>query len=100
MSAVQDTGHGRRHVFGQDQRKSGEAKTIVVIAIAGVMMVVEITTGLLFGSMALLADGATAEGYKNALSHMPHIVHTTFEIHQTVQQRESSDPSCENAGLR
>ena len=57
MSVVRDSDHGRRHVFGQDQRKSGEAKTIIVIVIAALMMVVEITTGLLFGSMALLADG-------------------------------------------
>jgi cation diffusion facilitator family transporter len=57
MSVVHDSYHGRRHVFGQDQRKSGKAKTIIVIVIATLMMVVEITTGLLFGSMALLADG-------------------------------------------
>ena len=57
MNRLQNTDHGRRHVFGQDQRKSGEGKTIIVIAIAGLMMIVEITTGLLFGSMALLADG-------------------------------------------
>ena len=52
MSLDHDADHGRRHVFGQDLRKSGEGKTIIVIAIAGLMMVAEITTGLLFGSMA------------------------------------------------
>ena len=57
MSLDYDTGHGRRHIFGQDQRKPGEGRTIIVIAIAGLMMIAEITTGVLFGSMALLADG-------------------------------------------
>lgn len=57
MSRAQYTHHGRRHIFGQDQRKSGEGKTMIVIVIAGLMMIAEITAGLLFGSMALLADG-------------------------------------------
>lgn len=57
MRKIYETDHGRRHTFGQDQRKPGEGKTIIVIAIAALMMIAEITTGLLFGSMALLADG-------------------------------------------
>lgn len=44
------------HDFVSDFTK-GENRTRIVIAITGVMMVVEITAGLLFHSMALLADG-------------------------------------------
>jgi cation diffusion facilitator family transporter len=44
------------HDFVSDFTKS-ERRTRIVIAITGVMMVVEITAGLLFRSMALLADG-------------------------------------------
>jgi cation diffusion facilitator family transporter len=46
--------HG--HNFVSDFTK-GERRTHIVIAITGVMMVVEITAGLLSHSMALLADG-------------------------------------------
>jgi cation diffusion facilitator family transporter len=44
------------HNFMHDFSK-GERRTRIVIAITGVMMVVEITAGLLSHSMALLADG-------------------------------------------
>src|SRR6516164_5263714 len=44
------------HDFVRDFSK-GESRTRIVIAITGVMMVVEITAGLLSHSMALLADG-------------------------------------------
>lgn len=44
------------HDFIRDFSK-GERRTYIVIAITGVMMVVEITAGLLSHSMALLADG-------------------------------------------
>jgi cation diffusion facilitator family transporter len=45
-----------RHDFVSDFTK-GERRTHIVIGITGVMMVVEITAGLLSHSMALLADG-------------------------------------------
>ena len=45
------------HIFGQDQQRVGEKRTLIVIAITATMMVVEITAGVLYGSMALLADG-------------------------------------------
>lgn len=45
------------HIFGQDQIKSGEKRTLFVIIMTGFMMVGEITTGIIFGSMALTADG-------------------------------------------
>src|SRR5437764_852946 len=46
----------KRHDFVSDFTK-GERRTRIVIAITGVMMVVEITAGILSHSMALLADG-------------------------------------------
>ena len=44
------------HTFKQDKMREGERKTLIVIAITIIMMVVEIVAGILFGSMALLAD--------------------------------------------
>ena len=58
--------HG--HVFGQDQKRPGEVRTIIVIGITGIMMVVEIAAGILFGSMALLADGLHMASHAVALS--------------------------------
>jgi Co/Zn/Cd efflux system component len=45
------------HVFGQDQKRAGEKRTLMVVILTAVMMVVEIAAGLIYGSMALLADG-------------------------------------------
>ncbi len=45
------------HIFGQDQIRSGEQRTLIVIVITAVMMIVEIVAGLAYGSMALFADG-------------------------------------------
>jgi len=45
------------HTFGTDERKGAERRTWWVIGLTASMMAVEITAGLLFGSMALLADG-------------------------------------------
>lgn len=56
------------HAFGQDHKRSGELRTIIVIVITGIMMVAEITTGILFGSMALLADGLHMASHAVALS--------------------------------
>lgn len=44
-------------VFGQDQIKPGERRTLLVLIITFITMVVEVTAGIWFGSMALLADG-------------------------------------------
>jgi len=56
--------HGHRleewqhnHVFGQDRKKSGEIRSLIVVALTVVMMVWEILAGIIYGSMALLADG-------------------------------------------
>ena len=44
-------------VFGQDRVKPGEQRTMLVLLLTAVTMVIEITAGMWFGSMALLADG-------------------------------------------
>ena len=56
------------HSFGQDRKRPGERRTFIVIAITGVMMVIEIVAGSLFGSMALLADGLHMASHAAALS--------------------------------
>ena len=55
------------HVFGQDKVRHGERRTLWVIAITATMMVIEITTGLAYGSMALLADGLHMGSHTAAL---------------------------------
>ncbi len=68
------------HGFGQDRKRPGESRTILVIVLTAVMMVVEIVAGIAFGSMVLLADGlhmgshalalgVTAFAYINARRH-------------------------------
>ena len=56
MTRVDHSRFRKTHDFVPDFTK-GERRTRIVIAITGVMMVVEITAGLLSHSMALLADG-------------------------------------------
>ena len=56
MHRVDHSRFRHSHDFVRDFSK-GERRTHIVIAITGVMMVVEITAGLLSHSMALLADG-------------------------------------------
>ena len=55
------------HSFGQDEKRKGESRTLIVIVITAVMMVVEISTGIAFGSMALLADGMHMASHTLAL---------------------------------
>lgn len=55
------------HAFGQDKRRPGERRTLVVIGITGSMMLVEIAAGLSYGSMALLADGLHMASHAAAL---------------------------------
>lgn len=45
------------HTFGTDVRRIGERRTWWVIVLTATMMTVEITAGMIYGSMALLADG-------------------------------------------
>jgi cation diffusion facilitator family transporter len=56
MSRANHSRFRHSHDFVHDFSR-GERRTHIVIAITGVMMVVEITAGLLSHSMALLADG-------------------------------------------
>ena len=56
------------HTFGQHLKRPGESRTLIVIALTGAMMAVEITAGLAFGSMALLADGLHMASHTVALS--------------------------------
>ena len=55
------------HVFGQDQQRAGEKRTLLIVVVTAVMMVVEITAGLIYGSMALLADGLHMASHATAL---------------------------------
>ena len=55
------------HVFLGEAHDRNERKTWAVIAICGVMMVAEIVGGLLFGSVALIADGLHMSTHAGAL---------------------------------
>ena len=56
------------HTFGQDRKKEGETRTLIVIVLTAITMVVEIAAGLAFGSMALLADGLHMASHASALA--------------------------------
>ncbi len=56
------------HSFGQDQKRPGERRTLIVIAITASMMVIEIAAGIFYGSMALLADGLHMASHAAALT--------------------------------
>ncbi|OGX12957.1 MAG: cation diffusion facilitator family transporter [Omnitrophica bacterium RIFOXYB12_FULL_50_7] len=55
------------HTFGQDQKRAGERRTVIVTVLTAVMMLVEIVAGIAFGSMALLADGLHMASHATAL---------------------------------
>ncbi len=55
------------HTFGQDVKRRGESRTLIVIAITAAMMGVELVAGIIFGSMALLADGLHMASHAVAL---------------------------------
>lgn len=59
---------GIDHVFGQDRKRGGEGRTAIVVAVTAVMMIVEIMGGIIYGSMALLADGLHMASHAVALS--------------------------------
>lgn len=56
-----------QHVFNQDQKQAGESRTLLIVVITAIMMVVEIAAGLIYGSMALLADGLHMASHATAL---------------------------------
>jgi cation diffusion facilitator family transporter len=55
------------HVFLGEAHERNERRTWAVIALCGFMMVVEIVGGLLFGSIALVADGLHMSTHASAL---------------------------------
>jgi cation diffusion facilitator family transporter len=55
------------HVFLGEGHERNERRTWMVIALCSVMMVVEIVGGLLFGSIALVADGLHMSTHASAL---------------------------------
>lgn len=55
------------HHFGQHEQRGGETRTKIVVALTAATMVVEIVAGLVFGSMALLADGLHMASHAAAL---------------------------------
>ncbi len=55
------------HTFGQQKMQAGERRTLIVVVLTAVMMVVEVIGGLLYGSMALLADGLHMASHAAAL---------------------------------
>ena len=60
-----DWTHG--HVYLGQAHERAESRTKLVTGLTALFMVVEITTGLLFGSMALLADGVHMATHVGAL---------------------------------
>ena len=67
MHTRDTTGWQHDHVFAQDRQRPGEKRTLIVVVITAVMMVVEISAGLAYGSMALLADGLHMASHAAAL---------------------------------
>ena len=55
------------HVFKQDQQQAGERRTLWVVVLTAFMMVIEITAGVIYGSMAMLADGLHMASHTTAL---------------------------------
>ncbi|HSL16856.1 MAG TPA: CDF family Co(II)/Ni(II) efflux transporter DmeF [Methylomirabilota bacterium] len=55
------------HHFGQGEPRAGEARTRIVVILTAVTMVVEIAAGIVYGSMALLADGLHMASHASAL---------------------------------
>jgi len=68
MRSMSDGPWSHDHTFGQDRKRAGESRTLVVVVLTGLMMVVEIATGILSGSMALLADGLHMASHASALA--------------------------------
>ncbi len=56
------------HSFGQDRRRPGEVRTLIVVILTSVTMVVELIGGSVLGSMALLADGLHMGSHSVALA--------------------------------
>lgn len=61
-------GDRHSHTFGQEVRRPGESRTRIVIGLTLVTMAIEVAAGLIFGSMALLADGLHMASHATALT--------------------------------
>ena len=55
------------HVFNQNEKRAGENRTLLIVIVTAIMMVIEIAAGLIYGSMALLADGLHMGSHATAL---------------------------------
>ncbi len=68
LLAAGSTKSGRcDHTFGQERRRPGEARTLIVVILTAATMVLEIASGMAYGSMALLADGLHMASHAAAL---------------------------------
>lgn len=65
--SARDVDGAHDHSFGQGRVTRGERRTRWVVALTAVFMLVEITAGVVFGSMALLADGLHMASHAIAL---------------------------------
>ena len=55
------------HTFGQDVKRPGELRTMIVVLLTTATMFLEIIAGTVYGSMALLADGLHMASHATAL---------------------------------
>src|ERR1700686_1359963 len=67
MTNVADLSKGHSHVFLGEGHEKNERRTWMVIALCSVMMVAEIVGGILFGSIALVADGLHMSTHAGAM---------------------------------
>jgi cation diffusion facilitator family transporter len=67
MSLTQASPAGHSHTFLGEGHEQNERRTWLVIWLCGFMMVAEITGGILFGSIALVADGLHMSTHASAL---------------------------------
>ena len=67
MDTISPAPRGHGHVFLARSHEASERRTWAVIWLCGAMMVVEIVGGLMFGSIALVADGLHMSTHAGAL---------------------------------
>jgi len=67
MSSIESAPAAHRHVFLGAGHEQNERRTWFVIWLCGLMMVAEIIGGLMFGSIALVADGLHMSTHASAL---------------------------------
>ena len=64
---LKPSGAGHSHMFLGDEHAASERRTWAVIWLCGAMMALEVIGGLLFGSIALVADGLHMSTHAGAL---------------------------------